>query len=96
MFDRSDKNHDGALTRAEIIKSLRGDPKLRALLVLPERVSTADATQKVFEGVFQQLDLNDDRRIEKEEFRKFCTKIHPEFAQQEALLQRTKTGLSEV
>ena len=50
-FDRVDRNADGQLTRAELIKTLRQDSELQELLQLPRRVG--DSQRQAFERVFQ-------------------------------------------
>ena len=63
MFD---KNHDGHLTRAEIILGCRKNPDLAKLMGLPEHVG--DQQRDVFEKIFQSMDEDDDREITLEEF----------------------------
>ena len=50
-FDRVDRNADGQLTRAELIKTLRQDSELQELLQLPRRIG--DSQRQAFERVFQ-------------------------------------------
>ena len=92
VFARTDKNQDGFLTRAEIIKAVKTDIKLRALLELSDHVSQADDTQRQFERAFQSMDENTDRSVTYEEFRKFATQVHPKFDERVALLERTRSA----
>lgn len=71
-FSRVDANGDGVLTRAELIKALRKDPSLQALLQLPGKVG--DEQRAAFEEVFQGMDADDDRSISCVEFTEFIAK----------------------
>jgi hypothetical protein len=66
IFHRVDANGDGELTRSELIKALRKDPELQALLQLPPRIG--DDQRGVFERVFQGMDADGGRTIDEAEF----------------------------
>ena len=72
IFDRVDKDKNGLVTRAELIKALPGNPELQKLLKLPARIG--DEQRKVFEPVFQEMDVDGDRMITKEEFLAYVNK----------------------
>ena len=72
-FDKIDRNHDGHLTRAEMILTCKKNPEIAGILNIPQRMGDADRCQ--FEKVFQAMDANDDREVSKEEFIAYFT-IH--------------------
>eukprot|EP01052_Picozoa_sp_SAG31_P055067 SAG31_NODE_14998_length_776_cov_1.412112_1_plen_258_part_11 len=67
LFHTVDKNSDGSLSRAELIKAARGDIELRELLGLPARIGDED--RAAFERVFQGMDADDSRGVVFAEFR---------------------------
>ncbi|KAH8057901.1 hypothetical protein JL722_6442 [Aureococcus anophagefferens] len=67
-FDFIDKDHNGALTRAEVIRACRRSAKVRDLLGLPEHIRQEDGTRDRFEEVFQALDVDDSKTINLLEF----------------------------
>ena len=69
VFQRVDRNHDGALTRAEIILRLRKDDELAELLDLPRHVG--DSERSAFEAVFQSMDADEDTKVDESEFVRF-------------------------
>eukprot|EP01043_Picozoa_sp_COSAG02_P025914 COSAG02_NODE_1475_length_12422_cov_20.622170_5_plen_1358_part_00 len=75
VFACVDVNGDGALSRAELIMSLRKDPDLAELLGLPVRVGAAE--RSAFEAVFRSMDGDNDNAIDADEFVQF-------FAQRES------------
>ena len=50
VFEKLDRNQDGQLTRAELIKALRQDEELQKLLQLPGRVGDSQNFERVFQG----------------------------------------------
>jgi len=79
-FHRADKNQNGVLTRAEIIRALSKDIKLQTMLRLPSRITVSDMeSQSSFERVFQSMDISGDRKIDISEFKAFCIRIAQEF-----------------
>eukprot|EP01048_Picozoa_sp_COSAG05_P022518 COSAG05_NODE_4539_length_1471_cov_2.903061_1_plen_355_part_00 len=72
VFVRIDRNHDGHLTRAELIHTLRNDPELQAMLNLPARVG--DGQRDVFERTFQGMDTDTNREITLPELALFLRK----------------------
>eukprot|EP00658_Telonema_sp_P-2_P048060 TRINITY_DN36578_c0_g1_i1.p1 TRINITY_DN36578_c0_g1~~TRINITY_DN36578_c0_g1_i1.p1 ORF type:complete len:301 (+),score=93.74 TRINITY_DN36578_c0_g1_i1:371-1273(+) len=76
-FVRVDKNQDGHLTRAEVIRALRRDLELPALLHLPTKITTQQGaeSQRQFEEAFQRMDIDQNREIDTDEFKLFCLEI---------------------
>ena len=70
-FELIDKNGDGKLTRAEIIKGCRSDQRVRELLQLPATIRQEDGTRDVFEKVYQLMDKDDSKSIDITEFKVF-------------------------
>jgi hypothetical protein len=66
IFQRADRDGNGSLTRAELILRMRQDAELAEILQLPQKVGDED--RDAFEGVFQQMDRDDDREVTVEEF----------------------------
>ena len=69
-FARIDRNCDGVLSRAEVIKACRIDPHVRTLLGLPERIRQEDGTRDAFEKIFQRLDQDDSKAVTLDEFKR--------------------------
>ena len=63
-----DKNGDGKLSRAEVIKACRSDASIRELLGLPAVVRQEDGTREAFEAVFQAIDRDGSKAIDEAEF----------------------------
>jgi len=76
-----DTSGNGRLSRAEVIKAARTDPKVRKLLDLPEIIRQEDGSRDRFEQVFQAMDGDDSEEVD-----------HAEFAQFVAQLQRASGG----
>jgi len=78
VFKAADKNQNGFLTRAEIIRELRSNKKIGALLHLPSNISSLGESQARFEEAFQKMDIDNNKKIEPDEFLIFCAELHPE------------------
>jgi Ca2+-binding EF-hand superfamily protein len=74
VFRLIDKNGDGALSRAEVIKACRANEKVHTLLGLPKNIRQEDGTRDLFEVVFQKLDADDSKSITLDEFSKHLRK----------------------
>ena len=67
LFEQLDKDKNGTLSRIEVIKSLRSNKEVQALLRLPSRIRQEDGTRDAFESVFQAIDRDDSKSISKAE-----------------------------
>ena len=67
-FDLIDRNGDGVLSRAEVIKALRDNADVRQLLHLPAHIRQEDISRTEFERVFQAIDTHESKTITRDEF----------------------------
>jgi len=79
VFEAIDRNGDGILTRAEVIKGLKSSSDLRGMLELEFDKSDINLRpgnhfQQTFERVFQSMDVDSDKSVTKQEFKDFCVK----------------------
>ena len=58
VFGAIDKNHDGAVSRSELLLALRRDPGLADRLELPQHVRQEGGTRALFERVFAEIDVD--------------------------------------
>ena len=72
LFEQLDKDKNGTLSRIEVIKSLRSNKEVQALLRLPGRIRQEDGTRDAFESVFQAIDRDDSKSISKAEWHQYC------------------------
>jgi Ca2+-binding EF-hand superfamily protein len=70
-FALLDRNGDGSLSRAEVIKGLRAQPAVRALLGLGAVVRQEDGTRDAFEAVYQAIDRDGSKAIDLPELRRY-------------------------
>jgi len=70
LFDELDQNHDGTITRIEIIKAMRQESvTLGPVLGLPaQKVTQEGEVRKKFEEFFSACDTDDERGISKDEW----------------------------
>ena len=61
LFQAADRNSDGRITRAELIKACRADAHFRSVLGLPERIQ--EDQRDLLERVFQGMDADDSRSL---------------------------------
>ena len=74
-FRLMDTNGNGRLGRAEVIKAVRRDPAVRALLGLPATIRQEDGSRDRFERVFQAMDRDDSKEVDFEEFSRFFDEL---------------------
>jgi len=67
-FALMDVNHDGALSRIEVIKAVRTQQSVRDLLGLGPVLRQEDGSREQFEAIFQRLDADDSKTISLDEF----------------------------
>ena len=71
VFEMIDVNGDKKLSRAEVIKVCRANEGIRTLLGLPANIRQEDGTRDQFEKVFQQMDQDDSKEVDADEFEDF-------------------------
>ena len=71
-FNQIDINHDGVLSRAEIIRAVRSSREVSTLLGLPMKIHQEDGTREQFEAVFQAMDADESKTVDLEEFIAFA------------------------
>ena len=67
-FDAIDESGDGQLSRAEVVKAVRRDGELADLLGLPSHVRQEDGSRDEVERLFQAMDTDGNKLIDKDEF----------------------------
>jgi len=72
-FDLIDRNGDGVLSRAEVIKAARDNADVRQLLQLPEHIRQEDGSRNDFEHVFQAIDKDESKSITRDEFEAYIS-----------------------
>jgi hypothetical protein len=68
VFDAIDKNHDGSVSRIELLLALRKDPGLADRLALPQHVRQEGGTRALFERVFDEIDIDSSDALTLDEF----------------------------
>merc|ERR1711865_1343884 len=89
IFEQTDKNKDGHLTRAEVIRALKNVEGLPNLLHMPEKVSCSiqrQNTQNQFEESYQRMDIDHDSEVSFDEFKLFCLEVRSENAKQKEMV----------
>lgn len=86
LFNAIDRDGNGVLTRAEVIRTIRDAARsnntellgeMRDLLGLPPSVQQEDESHVIFERVFQAMDADDDRSITLSEFAAYIAQNLP-------------------
>jgi hypothetical protein len=67
-FKLIDKNGNGSLSRAEVVKACRSDASVRALLGLPADINEADGSKDQLLQVFERMDADASKTIDIDEF----------------------------
>ena len=68
LFDSIDKNSDGTISRTKLILKARKDKTIADLLQLPQQIRQEDGTRDQFEILFQEIDADDSKGLDWEEF----------------------------
>ena len=71
VFDAIDKNHDGAVSRSELLLALRRDPALAERLRLPQHVRQEGGTRAAFERVFAEIDADGSATLSLRDFARY-------------------------
>lgn len=80
LFADLDMNHDGTLTKNEILKRLKtADDRLlkrfSSVLQLPQNLKRLDGSLNKFENMWKKMDVDDDKEVTLTEFRAYCSKF---------------------
>lgn len=67
-FKRIDTNDNGSLSRAEVVNACRNDERARKLLGLPQRIRQEDGTRDIFEELYQKMDKDGSKSVDRDEF----------------------------
>ena len=76
IYGRVDKNADGLVTRAELIKTVRSDAAVREALGLPRQIREGPGRVQ-FEETFQAMDADDSQKFTFAEFAAFMRHPRP-------------------
>lgn len=68
LYESCDKNHDGTVTRVELVIALRSNPHLADLLGLQTHIQAEDGSRDQFEEVFRGLDADDSKGVSLDEW----------------------------
>lgn len=68
LWESCDKNHDGTVTRIELVIALRSNPHLADLLGLQTHIQAEDGSRDEFEAVFRGLDADDSKGVTLDEW----------------------------
>jgi len=77
VFHTLDRNQDGHISRAEFIKTLRGNTEVASYFQLPQNVKQEDGSRDKFEAVFQAMDRDGDRTVTYDEIRGYIRNEQP-------------------
>ena len=82
LFHDLDINHDGTLTKSEVLKRLRTSDdslleRFSRILHLPKKLQSQDGSLAKFEKMFKQMDTDNDRRVTLKEFRDYVAELEP-------------------
>jgi hypothetical protein len=85
MFDRADRDGDGAVNKRELILALRREPELCEMLGLPAHIRQAeDGSRDKFQRLFDSADHEDDRLLSVEEFQELVLSVQQQQQQSPA------------
>jgi Ca2+-binding EF-hand superfamily protein len=77
MFDALDTSGDGSVSRAEVVRAVRGSAVLAAMLGVPRDVSERAGTVGALNAAFDAMDTDHDGRISREELHTFVGTARP-------------------
>jgi WD40 repeat protein len=75
MFERADRDGDGAVNKRELILALRREPELCEMLGLPAHIRQEDGSRDKFQRLFDSADHEDDRLLSVEEFQELILSV---------------------
>jgi len=92
VFQRCDFSADGLVSRHELIKAARRSQGIADFFGIPRHIRQEDGTRDVFERVFQDIDVSEDKKITWGEFHQYFAsrwKTPEQKAQEEAAADQT-------
>jgi hypothetical protein len=84
MFERADRDGDGAVNKRELILALRREPELCEMLGLPAHIRQEDGSRDKFQRLFDSADHEDDRLLSVEEFQEHVLSVQQQQQQSPA------------
>jgi len=73
IFTEVDKNNNGSVSRAELIKACRRAPGVAEFFGLPSYIRQEDGSRDMLEELFQDMDVDNDKDVTWDEFVNFYT-----------------------
>jgi Ca2+-binding EF-hand superfamily protein len=77
QYQQIDRDQNGIITRAELIKAIRADPSIWSLLGLPDSGVIRDDQRVELESIFQSMDADNSRGIDQMEFSAYMESRFP-------------------
>ena len=74
LFNVCDLNHDGAVTKSELIRAMRRDPELSSQLGLSSSHVKAADEKAAFLGMFSEIDTNENGELTQDELRRWLAR----------------------
>ena len=68
VFDGIDRNHDGSINKRELILTCRRSQAVREFLQLPQHIRQEDGTRDIFEELYQKMDKDGSKSVDRDEF----------------------------
>jgi len=72
IFAALDKNGDGSITQAEMIRGLKQHPWAASKLGMPSHIRQEDQTRSCYQLAFGSMDSDESKTIELDELLAFC------------------------
>lgn len=73
VFDMCDQNHDGTVSKTELIRVFREEPEVARMFGLPKHIRQRDGSWDLLQAVFNQIDRSGDDAITWDEFCQYFT-----------------------